>query len=68
MTANNSRVLAERPWVTQREAAEHLGVDVRTIRNMIADGRLTGYRSGRNVIRLRRNDLDSVLVPFGGAV
>jgi excisionase family DNA binding protein len=67
LNGNDSRAATARPWVTQREAADHLGVDVRTIRNMICDGRLTGYRSGRNVIRLRRADLDAVLQPFGGA-
>jgi excisionase family DNA binding protein len=56
------------PWFTQREAADYLGIDVRTIRIMIADGRLTGFRSGRNMIRVRREDLDAALQPFGGAV
>ena len=48
------------------EAAEYLGVTTRTIRQMIADGRLTGYRLGARVIRLRREDIDAAMQPIGG--
>lgn len=63
--------MAEKPkqrYVSQADAAVHLGVTPRTIRQMIADGRLCGYRSGSRLVRLRLDELDSVLQPFGGAV
>ena len=49
------------------QAAEYLGVTDRTIRQMIADGRLTGYRSGRRLVRLRVDEVDAAMKPFGGA-
>jgi excisionase family DNA binding protein len=57
-----------RRYVSIGEAAEYLGVTTRTIRQMIADGRLTGYRSGPRLIRLDLNDVDAAMVAFGGAV
>lgn len=49
------------------EGAEYLGVTTRTIRQMIADGRLTGYRSGSRLVRLDLNEIDCAMRPFGGA-
>lgn len=49
------------------EAAGYLGVTDRTIRQMIADGRLTGYRSGSRLVRVDLNEIDSAMKPFGGA-
>jgi len=49
------------------EAAEYLGVTDRTIRQMIADGRLTGYRSGTRLVRVDLNEIDAAMQPFGGA-
>ena len=34
---------------------------------MIADGRLTGYRSGGRLVRLDLNEIDAAMQPFGGA-
>lgn len=56
-----------RRYVRIGEAAEYLGVTDRTIRQMIADGRLTGYRSGRRLVRLDLNEVDAAMKPFGGA-
>jgi excisionase family DNA binding protein len=50
------------------EAAEYLGVTDRTIRDMILDGRLTGYRNGTRLVRVDLNELDARMQPFGGAV
>ncbi|GJF09530.1 hypothetical protein NGTWS0302_24020 [Mycolicibacterium cyprinidarum] len=48
-------------------AAEYLGVTDRTIRQMIADGRLTGYRSGTRIVRVDLNEIDdAAMQPFGG--
>jgi len=56
-----------RRYVTQAHAAEYLGVTARTIRQMIADGRLTGYRSGKRLVRVDLNEIDAAMQPFGGA-
>ncbi|KAA1430484.1 excisionase family DNA-binding protein [Mycolicibacter arupensis] len=56
-----------RRYATMAEAADYLGVTDRTIRAMIADGRLTGYRNGRRLVRVDLNEVDSAMKPFGGA-
>jgi len=33
---------------------------------MVSDGRLTAYRLGARVVRLRRDEIDAAMVPFGG--
>lgn len=49
------------------DAAEYIGVTPRTIRQMIADGRITGYRNGPRLIRVDLNEIDDVVMqPFGG--
>lgn len=57
---------ARRRFIKIAEAAEYLGVTDRTIRQMIADGRLTGYRSGARLVRVDLNELDAAMRPFGG--
>ncbi|WP_195167904.1 excisionase family DNA-binding protein [Mycobacteroides abscessus] len=54
-----------RKYISQIEAAALLGITDRSVRNMIADGRLKGYRLGRT-IRLRIDEVEDALVPFGG--
>jgi excisionase family DNA binding protein len=56
-----------RTYLSITDAAEYLGVTTHTIRQMIADGRLRGYRSGPRLIRLRIDEIDAALQPFGGA-
>jgi excisionase family DNA binding protein len=58
---------SRRRYVKVAEAAEYLQVTTRTIRQMIADGRLTGYRSGNRLVRVDLNQLDAAMQPFGGA-
>ncbi|WRO42741.1 PE-PGRS family protein [Mycobacterium canetti] len=55
-------------YITIAEAATYLGVTSRTVRQMIADGRLRAYRSGRRLVRLRLDEIDAAMRPFGGAV
>ncbi|MGF2946853.1 excisionase family DNA-binding protein [Mycobacterium sp. Lab-001] len=64
-TAANS---VAREWITIQQAADHLDLTERSVRAMIADGRLRGYRNGRRVIRLDLNEVDAAMKPFGGAV
>jgi excisionase family DNA binding protein len=56
-----------RVYIKQMEAAELLGVTDRTIRNMVADGRLKAYTLGPHVIRLRLDEVEAALRPIGGA-
>ncbi|HCS59068.1 MAG TPA: DNA-binding protein [Gordonia polyisoprenivorans] len=56
-----------RRWASINATAEYLGVTDRTIRQMIADGRIRGYRNGRKMIRLDLNEIDAAMKPFGGA-
>jgi excisionase family DNA binding protein len=55
-----------RVYITQKEAGELLGLTDRTVRNMIADGRLLAYRLGPRVIRLRLDEVESALQPIPG--
>jgi excisionase family DNA binding protein len=55
-----------RRYIKIADAADYLGVTDRTIRQMIADGRLTGYRSGTRLVRLDLNEIDTAMQPFGG--
>jgi excisionase family DNA binding protein len=59
--------LGKSPYVTQVEAAEYLGVTDRTIRQMIADGRLRAYAHGARVIRLRLDEIEAAMQPVGSA-
>lgn len=57
-------------WDSIADAAEHLGVSEKTIRNYIARGTLPAYRLGNRAIRIDRRDLDALLTPIpagGGA-
>jgi excisionase family DNA binding protein len=67
-TQADNLVPALRRWVSIQDAAEYLGVTDRTIRQMIADGRLTGYRSGTRLVRLDLNEINAAMRPFGGTV
>jgi excisionase family DNA binding protein len=58
---------ARRRYATLEQAGEYLGVTSRTIRTMIADGRLVGYRSGNRLVRVDLNEVDAAMKPFGGA-
>lgn len=59
---------ARRRYVSPTDAADYLGVTTRTIRQMVADGRLTAYRSGPKLVRLDLNEIDAAMVPFGGGI
>jgi excisionase family DNA binding protein len=55
---------SRRRWVSIAETAEHLSKSERTVRSMLADGRLKGYRLGRTVF-LDLNEVDDAMLPFG---
>ncbi|EUA09266.1 putative dNA binding domain protein [Mycobacterium kansasii 732] len=56
------------PRHQQIVAGQHLLIRETRPRQMIADGRLTGYRAGARLIRLDLNEVDAAMQPFGGAV
>jgi excisionase family DNA binding protein len=58
---------ASAPNMSIADVSEYLGVTTRTVQQMIADGRLPAYRLGPRVVRLRRDDVDAALRPYGGA-
>lgn len=62
-----ARTAVPRRYITIIEAAEYLGVTERTIRAMISDGRLRAHRNGPRIIRLRVDEIDNAMTPFGGA-
>lgn len=60
--------MAQRRYVSIQFAAEYLGVTDRTVRQMISDGRLTGYRNGTRLVRVDLNEIDARMTAFGGGV
>ena len=50
-----------RDYVTFAEGADYMGVSIRTARNMVYDKRLTAYRLGPRVVRLRLSDIDAAM-------
>ena len=54
----------ERKLYSPEEAADYLGVHVKTVRNWIRSGRLPASRlAGQRVLRIRASDLERVLEP-----
>lgn len=45
------------------DAAERLAVHPITIRRMLADGRLTGFRVGGHLLRIDAAEVEALLVP-----
>lgn len=56
--------MTRRRYITIAETAEYLQVSDRTVRRLIADGELTGYRMGhsRRTIRVDLNEVDEQLM------
>ena len=62
-------VAAPRDWVSLSVAADRLSVSEKTLRRMIAQGRLTAYRFGPRLVRVDANELDALgtKIPAAGA-
>ena len=45
--------------LTRKEAAGYLRMSLRTFDSLVAEGRLPKYRVSRQLVRFRREDLDS---------
>jgi excisionase family DNA binding protein len=57
-------MMHDNAWMTKQQAAEHYGVNVKTIERRIADGTLPAYRVGPHVVRLRAADLEQLAQPI----
>ena len=49
------------PLLTMQQAAQHLNVTDRTIRNYVARGLIPAQRVGPKLLRIRQSDLDAFL-------
>jgi excisionase family DNA binding protein len=49
------------PWMTRQDVARYFGVDIQTIDNMAADGRLKKYALGR-IVRFHRDEVDAAMM------
>jgi len=54
--------VVQRRYAKLKEAATYIGVTERTIRQMIADGRICRYRSGSRLVRIDLNELDAAML------
>lgn len=54
-------------WMTVPEAAAHMGVSTKTVRNYIGKGYLKAHRFGPRSIRISTDELDALYVPYGNS-
>lgn len=64
MASTTSTPAASSCWVTIPDAAEHLGVSVKTIRRRISDGSLVAKRFGPRLIRVDLAAVDALGTPL----
>jgi len=55
---------ASRTLISLTEAADRLGVHVRTLRRYIAQGRITGHRVGPRLVKLDVAEVDNFARPI----
>lgn len=65
-TGNDAPQPLGRELVSKQRAAEYLGVTERSVENFIARGQLPAYKLAGNLVRIRRDDLEALLVPIRG--
>lgn len=53
-------------YLTISEAADYLKVAPLTVKKMLRDGRLHGFKLGPRVVRIRLRDIESALQPYNG--
>lgn len=51
-----------RQLVTIADAADHIGMNPKTVRRYIAAGRITAYRVGPRAVRVDLNELETMLL------
>ena len=58
----------QRAYIGITEAAIYLDIAPKTVRKLIADGKLPAYRLGERVVKVKLADLDAVLTPIPNGV
>jgi excisionase family DNA binding protein len=58
--SNPSPLVGGRRYATKQEAADYMGVSVRTVSLMVEDGRLRKYRFGKQTVRIDLNEVDAL--------
>jgi excisionase family DNA binding protein len=53
-----------RRYASIAEAGRYVGVAPKTIRRLIASGKLTGYHLGSRLIRVDLDQLDAIMTPI----
>jgi excisionase family DNA binding protein len=53
-------------WLSLEEAAQYASIGVGSLRRLLADGSLTGYRPRPGSVRLDANDLDAFILSTAG--
>ena len=53
-------------YVTVAEVADELRVTQRFVRQMITTGELRAVRVGSRIVRIRRDELETLIKPIGG--
>ena len=48
-------------------AADYFACSPRTVRRLVEDGEITGYRVGKRLLRVDLNELDALLAPVHSA-
>jgi len=66
MERNATTATENRDYYTLPEAARILDVSVATVSRWIAAGRLQAYRVGPRTIRIKKDQLQSLVTPAGG--
>lgn len=54
-------------WLTRQQAADELGVTLRSIARYIENGKLRAYKVAGNRVRIKAEDLDALLRPIASA-
>ena len=62
--AESKSTSARRRFISLGEAAAYLDINERTLRRLIANGQLTGYRLGSRLVRVDLDQLDALLRPI----
>lgn len=55
-----------RRWASVQAAAEHYQIGTRTLRQMIYDGKVVGYKLGPQLLRVDLNEIDALMIPTQG--
>lgn len=53
-------------WASLEDGAGYAGIGLRTLRDMIARGEITGYRLGSKLVRVDLNEIDAAMKPITG--